>query len=270
MDADALAKNVNHVNNILGMEGFIMIKYGLNDVLVCVNPSADNHEGLFPNRFYQVKGATEIGADILYSVEDLTTGKLHHAIDRFKFIGRVLAPETKVSQGDWVICICTKGLVSGELLVGNMYEVVAANERCLTLKSEIGKEAYDYKRDRFIFSMTAELYKNRKAENVEVNSSNNYKEESIKMDKPSKIVSAKEVLQDPVYDVVNKPKHYNQYRVEVIDIIEDATKDMVGFQAHLLGNIIKYVLRYRFKNGVEDLKKARFYLDKLINDMEDK
>lgn len=65
-------------------------------------------------------------------------------------------------------------------------------------------------------------------------------------------------------DQVNHPSHYTQYRVEVLDIIEDATKGIDGIEAVCLGNIIKYVLRYRFKNGVQDLKKARFYLDKLI------
>lgn len=76
--------------------------------------------------------------------------------------------------------------------------------------------------------------------------------------------------QDPVYDPVNRPKHYTQYRTEVIDIVEDVCKSIQnGFHGWLVGNIVKYVLRFQFKNGVEDLKKARFYLDKLINEMED-
>ena len=71
-------------------------------------------------------------------------------------------------------------------------------------------------------------------------------------------------------DLVNHPKHYNMYRVEVIDIIEDATKELKGMEAVNLGHIIRYVLRYQFKNGVQDLKKARFYLDKQIKLLEDK
>lgn len=66
-------------------------------------------------------------------------------------------------------------------------------------------------------------------------------------------------------DKINHPKHYTQYRCEVLDIIEDATKELSGGKAVCLGNVIKYVLRYQFKNGVEDLEKAKFYLEKLIS-----
>ena len=49
--------------------------------------------------------------------------------------------------------------------------------------------------------------------------------------------------------------------------VDAATGD--GFEHYLQGNIIKYLWRYRYKNGIEDLKKARFYLDKLITTKED-
>jgi hypothetical protein len=70
------------------------------------------------------------------------------------------------------------------------------------------------------------------------------------------------------YDKVNHPKHYLQGGKEVIDIIEDATKDLKGIECVCIANVIKYVLRYQFKNGVTDLKKARFYLDKVIKKIE--
>lgn len=65
-------------------------------------------------------------------------------------------------------------------------------------------------------------------------------------------------------DVVNSPPHYNQAGIECIDAIRAATGD--GFQYYLQGNIMKYLWRYRYKNGIEDLKKARWYLDALIED----
>ena len=65
-------------------------------------------------------------------------------------------------------------------------------------------------------------------------------------------------------DVVNSPPHYNQAGIECIDAIRAATGD--GFQYYLQGNIMKYLWRYRYKNGLEDLKKARWYLDALIED----
>ena len=64
----------------------------------------------------------------------------------------------------------------------------------------------------------------------------------------------------------NSPKHYNQTEIECIEAIEAATDS--GFEYYLQGNVIKYLWRYRYKNGVEDLKKARWYLEKLIQEKE--
>lgn len=57
---------------------------------------------------------------------------------------------------------------------------------------------------------------------------------------------------------INHPSHYNQGKIEIIDAIDDWN---LGFYE---GNIIKYVARYKQKNGVEDLKKAAWYLNRLI------
>jgi|TARA_Y100001937_G_scaffold116713_1_gene168988 hypothetical protein len=64
-------------------------------------------------------------------------------------------------------------------------------------------------------------------------------------------------------DMVNKPPHYNNGDIETIDAIQSALGD--GFEFYLQGNILKYVWRYRHKNNVEDLKKAQWYLNKLID-----
>ena len=63
-------------------------------------------------------------------------------------------------------------------------------------------------------------------------------------------------------DMVNSPPHYNKTGIECIDAIQAATEN--GFEYYLQGNIIKYLWRYRYKNGVEDLEKAKWYLEKLI------
>lgn len=63
---------------------------------------------------------------------------------------------------------------------------------------------------------------------------------------------------------VDHPKHYNQGAIEVIDAIEDWG---LGFHD---GNVVKYVARHRHKNGIEDLKKARWYLERMISNMEAK
>ena len=67
-------------------------------------------------------------------------------------------------------------------------------------------------------------------------------------------------------DMVNNPSHYNQAGVEAIDAIRAATGE--GFEYYLQGNILKYLWRYRYKNGVEDLKKAEWYLKVVIEEVE--
>lgn len=63
-------------------------------------------------------------------------------------------------------------------------------------------------------------------------------------------------------DPVNKPVHYNQAGIECIDAIEAALGD--GFTMYLQGNVMKYLWRWRYKNGLEDLLKAEWYLAKMI------
>ena len=62
---------------------------------------------------------------------------------------------------------------------------------------------------------------------------------------------------------VNHPKHYNTGKIEVIDAIEEWE---MGFCD---GNVIKYVARHRHKGKpIEDLKKAKWYLERLIQQYE--
>jgi hypothetical protein len=63
-------------------------------------------------------------------------------------------------------------------------------------------------------------------------------------------------------DMVNSPAHYNKAGIETIDIIQSVTGD--GFESYLQGNILKYICRYKYKNGTEDLEKAKWYLNRLI------
>ena len=69
-------------------------------------------------------------------------------------------------------------------------------------------------------------------------------------------------------DMVNHPAHYNKAGIETIDAIGAATNE--GFKYYLQGNILKYIWRYEYKNGVEDLEKAQWYLNKLIEVTNDK
>lgn len=65
-------------------------------------------------------------------------------------------------------------------------------------------------------------------------------------------------------DPVNKPAHYTYGKFECIDVLEDVLKDCTGREAFCIGNVIKYIWRYKRKNGVQDLEKAKWYLEKVI------
>lgn len=64
-------------------------------------------------------------------------------------------------------------------------------------------------------------------------------------------------------DNVNHPSHYADKQIEVIDYIKDTLSDE-QYKGYCRGNVIKYISRYDKKNGLEDLLKARVYLDWLI------
>ena len=64
-------------------------------------------------------------------------------------------------------------------------------------------------------------------------------------------------------DKVNHPTHYTSTKIETIDIIQDKLT-AEAFEGFCIGNVLKYLTRYRQKNGLEDLQRARWYLDKII------
>ena len=65
--------------------------------------------------------------------------------------------------------------------------------------------------------------------------------------------------------VISHPEHYQSNSgLEVIDVIKAFADELIGMEAVYTGNVIKYICRWKKKNGVEDLKKARQYLDWLI------
>ena len=68
-------------------------------------------------------------------------------------------------------------------------------------------------------------------------------------------------------DNVNSPLHY-QGKVECIDCIESATEGLNGIEAVCTGNAIKYLFRWKKKNGKEDLLKAQWYINHLIEKLE--
>ena len=70
-------------------------------------------------------------------------------------------------------------------------------------------------------------------------------------------------------DDVTQPSHYMLMNgdLETIDLIRDRTTPMTGYGGYCYGNAIKYLMRWPYKNGVEDLRKCKQYLDMMIEDL---
>lgn len=68
-------------------------------------------------------------------------------------------------------------------------------------------------------------------------------------------------------DNINHPSHYTYGAIETIDYIKQVVGEE-GFKGYCLGNILKYISRAEHKNGIEDYKKAMWYLERLIKEIE--
>ena len=78
----------------------------------------------------------------------------------------------------------------------------------------------------------------------------------------------RDALNDEVVDVVNSPPHYKSGGIEAIEGIE-ASMGPEAYAGYLKGNVMKYLWRYEKKSKpLQDLKKARWYLDRLIQKVE--
>ena len=69
-------------------------------------------------------------------------------------------------------------------------------------------------------------------------------------------------------DMVNSPSHYVQGDIECIDAIAEVVKHLDGMEAMCTGNAIKYLWRWKHKNGSEDLKKAVWYIQRMIDELD--
>ena len=69
------------------------------------------------------------------------------------------------------------------------------------------------------------------------------------------------------HNPVTQPDHYNKGAIEAIEAIK-ASMHPQEYKGYLKGNCLKYLWRYEYKNGVEDLRKARVYLDWLIKEVD--
>ena len=76
-------------------------------------------------------------------------------------------------------------------------------------------------------------------------------------------------MDENVPDMVNHPKHYTQGGIECIDALKAATVGKRGIEAVCVANVIKYLWRYEEKNGIEDVRKAKWYVERLLKELEE-
>lgn len=73
-----------------------------------------------------------------------------------------------------------------------------------------------------------------------------------------------EIMEYKPYDKVDRPMHYTAGSIETIDYIQSITEQLLGFEAVCIANALKYISRQHLKNGKEDLEKAIWYINRLI------
>jgi hypothetical protein len=79
------------------------------------------------------------------------------------------------------------------------------------------------------------------------------------------LMAIKKADDEAKHDSVNHPLHYTKGGIECIDCIESIISSVSDpVQAFLVGQVVKYLYRYTMKNGLEDLRKAQWYLNRLI------
>ena len=76
-------------------------------------------------------------------------------------------------------------------------------------------------------------------------------------------------MNENVPDMVNHPQHYTQGGIECIDALKAATVGKRGIEAVCVANVIKYLWRYEEKNGIEDVRKAKWYIERLLRELEE-
>ena len=76
-----------------------------------------------------------------------------------------------------------------------------------------------------------------------------------------------EMINNKPDPLVHHPKHYTKGDIECIDAIAGAITGLVEMEAVCTANVIKYMWRWKEKNGVQDLEKAKWYLEKLISEL---
>ena len=93
----------------------------------------------------------------------------------------------------------------------------------------------------------------------------NHKKKSVAPLVQPKMIKYEPAVEHKTNDMVNHPTHYTGGKIECIDALESAVTDLNGIEAVCTANAIKYLWRWKHKNGKQDLQKAVWYINRLMS-----
>jgi hypothetical protein len=171
--------------------------------------------------------------------------------------------ETKtIKEGDYIRGFKAKDseFIIDKIYIGGIAKVIKVNSDIIQVQFSDGKSWW-YQKDQAIEHLCNDDMKEfEKGLDANAKDIDKYLDEKAKNSGLNKIPI--EELEAHFKDNIN-PEHYKSKSKETIERLQD-NLTAGEFKGYLKGNILKYLDRYEHKNGVEDLKKAQWYLNKLI------
>lgn len=155
-----------------------------------------------------------------------------------------------------------KSMSEAVFILGQMREIVSTSKKCYVgeMYDILGKESSDDN------GLMEQFWTEEDLLNAVIGNDEENETHYLMLPQPRLNVE-KAPEKEP--DMVSHPPHYQSPTgLEAIDVIKAFTQDLKGIQATDTGNIIKYICRWKSKNGLQDLKKAQWYLNHLINEVE--
>lgn len=178
-------------------------------------------------------------------------GELVHALNKYKRASG-LGYETKTSENDALLRL-TQAIADAQNAINSVMYVIGIDEKEVT--KEINRA------DERLMNLLKIRYEIGKSD--EKQGKNEFHGEKCSI-KNNNVYPETYWIDKNNHDAVNHPSHYCTGGIECIDVIKATSQGMDGIEAFCHGNAMKYLFRWKQKNGVEDLKKARWYIDKLI------
>ena len=178
-------------------------------------------------------------------------GELVHALNKYKRASG-LGYETKTSENDALLRL-TQAIADAQNAINSVMYVIGINDE--EIKTEITRAD---ERLMELLKINDEIEKT-----AEKQAKNEFHSEKCSI-KNNNVYPETYWIDKNNHDAVNHPSHYCTGGIECIDVIKATSQGMDGIEAFCHGNAMKYLFRWKQKNGLEDLKKARWYIDRLI------